>query len=486
MKQKVKVIAVDLDGTITPTDTLYECFLLFIKQYQFKFFILFFYLLKGKAFFKDFIAKNVDFDAKKIPYHEDVLSWLKKERKDGSYIILCTAANKRIANKVSDYLSIFDEVIASDNKINNQGHKKNEYLNSKFGKKNYIYAGDTNEDLKVWSNAKSAVTVNINQSLENKIKKHAEIYKKFYHKSNNFKNWIKAIRLYQWLKNLLIFLPLFASYRFFEEDLFLKTAIVFFSFSFCASAIYIFNDLVDLGSDRLNFIKSNRPFASGKLPIKYGIIVSILLLSASIILSVFVGNNLIYYLIFYIVLNTFYSLYLKKILLFDCFVLAGFYLYRVLLGSFVSDIAITFWLISFTFIIFLSLAFLKRYSEIITISNKFKKNKNSDIIPGRKYNYGDKNILLVFGVVSAYCSVIILNLYFLDNKNSIIKNFNSKQILLVVPFIFYWLNYMWFMAYRGYLVEDPILYAIKNKGSLIILSLTFLILVISFLQVSLF
>ena len=123
MKKK-KIIAVDLDGSITPTDTLYECLLLFLKKYPYKLFILFFYLLKGKAFFKDFIAKNIDFDAKKIPYYEDVLSWLKKERKAGSYIILCTAANKRIANKVSQYLSIFDEVIASDDKINNDGHKK--------------------------------------------------------------------------------------------------------------------------------------------------------------------------------------------------------------------------------------------------------------------------------------------------------------------------------------------------------------------------
>lgn len=485
MKKK-KIIAVDLDGSITPTDTLYECLLLFLKKYPYKLFILFFYLLKGKAFFKDFIAKNIDFDAKKIPYYEDVLSWLKKERKAGSYIILCTAANKRIANKVSQYLSIFDEVIASDDKINNDGHKKKKYLNSKFGNKNYIYVGDTYEDLKVWSNAKSAVTVNIHQSLENKIKKNSKIYKKFNHQKNDFKNWIKAIRLHQWLKNLLIFLPIFASYRFFEQDLLISTGIIFFSFSLCASAIYIFNDLVDLGSDRMNFIKSNRPFASGKLSIKHGIIISASLLCLSFILSIFVGNNLIYYLIFYIVLNTFYSLYIKKILLLDCFVLASFYLYRVLLGANVSDITLTFWLISFTFIMFLSLAFLKRYSEIIVLSKKFKKNKNHYIMSGRNYNYEDKDILLVFGVASAYCSIIILNLYFLDDKNSISHNMSTNQILLVLPLIFYWLNYMWFMAHKGDLVGDPILYAIKNTGSIIVLSFIFLILIISFSQVSFF
>jgi 4-hydroxybenzoate polyprenyltransferase/phosphoserine phosphatase len=465
------VLACDLDGTLVKTDTLVETFLLLIKKNPLYIFILPFWLMKGKTVLKTEIAKRVELDPASLPYNDDVLEFLNEEKKKGRKIVLATAANKRIAGAVAKYWKLFDEVIASDAEMNVKGKSKAEILVKAYGEKGFDYIGDAKADLKIWKHADKALTVNVSRSIRGQIEKTTPVVKQFTYETNKLKHWFKQLRIYQWVKNGLLFLPLFLAHLWGDVDLWVLAGMAFFAFGLTASSVYLLNDLLDLRSDRLHKTKRNRPFAAGKIPPLAGVFAFPILLAAGFALATFVSLKFVLVLAGYYILTTAYSFILKKIYLMDIIVLAALYTTRIIAGGVATEVPISPWLASFSMFIFISLASVKRYVELMETPEGEK-------ISGRGYRKEDLKLMAPFGLSCGMIAVFVFAFYTLgDDVNKLYSHANL--VLMICPFLLYWIGRVWFLAGRGQMHDDPIVFAIKDRTSWVIISISITLLILA-------
>lgn len=462
MPCKTKIIAVDLDGTLVHTDTLHESIMQLIHKYPLSVFQFPLWLYKGKAYLKAQISNIVLLNPTSLPYNEEVIVWLKQKKAEGYFLVLCSATDRRIAEAIASYLDIFDRVIASEEHTNIAGSKKREVLDQAFGFGNYAYAGNSHADIPVWQGACQAIVVNANNNVLKKAQRISEVSKVIPPTTKTLSVWFRALRVHQWLKNLLLFLPIFAAHLISHLPTLATLLLAFLSFSICASAVYITNDLLDLESDRQHPRKRYRPFASGTLPILYGTLLVPCLGTLSLILAWDVGTAFFGWLITYLVLTTLYSISLKRYLLIDCLVLAGLYTLRVIAGAAAVGVALSFWLLAFSTFIFLSLAFVKRYAEL-----QLQAIYGKTVAPGRGYNISDAPLIQTLGITSGYTSVLVLALYL--NSDTVVNLYTLPQLIwLAVPLMLFWISWVWLKAHHGKMHDDPIIFALKDRASLIV------------------
>jgi len=268
------------------------------------------------------------------------------------------------------------------------------------------------------------------------------------------------LRTHQWSKNFLLFVPLLAAHWFLKTQAWHLSILAFFSFSLCASAAYIINDLLDLETDRLHPRKRNRPIAAGLVPIWLGIIFAPLLLLLSLTLGFYVGEKFLFCLGIYFILTCSYSLFFKQIVLLDCLILAVLYTLRIIAGALAINMILSFWLLDFSVFLFLSLAFVKRYAEL-----KIKFVNSEEKIHGRAYYSSDASLIQIMGVSSGYLSVLVLALYL--NSEAIEKLYRSPQCIWgAVLILLFWISWVWIQAHRGKMHDDPLIFALQDKASL--------------------
>jgi 4-hydroxybenzoate polyprenyltransferase/phosphoserine phosphatase len=464
MKSK-KVIIVDLDGTLSLTDTFHESLLLLVRNKLFLLFMIPFWLSSGRAKLKANVAEQTNLDVTLLPYNEALIDWLKDKKNNGEQIVLCTGANEKIARAVAEHLQIFDDVIASNEKINIKGDNKRQLLDERFGEKGYDYVGNSNDDLKVWTGSCNAVIVNASSTVLSQASKVAKVSKIFPPHSITISDWFRTLRVYQWLKNILLFVPLLASHQFDNIQSFSTLIFAFISFSLCASFVYITNDLFDLESDRYHPKKRDRPFASAKLPIMAGVILAPLLVFLSLILGWTIGIEFFVLLILYIVVTIIYSFLIKKIIILDCLTLSALFTLRIFAGAAATSIVVSFWLFVFSIFLFLSLAFVKRYAEIHT-----QKKIGKIHLHGRGYLVTDAPLIQILGIASGYTAMAVFALYLSSEKVTMLY---SQPILLWLakPLLIFWISWVWLKAHRGELDDDPIMFAIRDKTSLLVFGL---------------
>lgn len=464
-----KIIAVDLDGTLTLTDTLHEAVLILVKSKPFILFLLPIWLARGMAFFKFKVAKNIVLDVSTLPYNLPFVGWLKEQRASGKKIVLCTAANEQIAHNISKHFDFFDDVIASDEYTNLKGTNKRKALEGKYGEQGYDYAGNSSADVEVWAGASKAIVVNANARVLAKATQVATVSETFPSKGLSLSNWLRAFRLYQWPKNLLIFAPLLTAHQFGNFQSLATLILAFMSFSLCASSVYVTNDLLDLESDRRHPRKKNRPFASAKLPISLGALSASLLIGLSITLGVIVGQDFLIVLLLYLLLTAAYSLVLKRLILVDCLTLATLYTVRIIAGAGAVSVELSFWLLAFSVFVFFSLALVKRYAELKVMMQEGKSS-----IHGRGYLVSDAPLLQTFGVSSGYISALIISLY-IRSEDVIFLYTQPLAIWLILPILLFWVSWIWLKARRGEMHDDPIVFAFKDKTSLVTAALTVIV-----------
>jgi 4-hydroxybenzoate polyprenyltransferase len=460
-----RVIAVDLDGTVTLTDTLHESILSMIRNAPRFLFFLPFWLLKGITFLKLKVAENSALDVKTLPYNLPFIHWLKEQKTSGKKIILCTASNELVANKVSNHLGFFDDVIASDVNTNLKGKNKRYALEKRFGNKGYDYAGNSSTDIEVWAGANHAIVVNASSSVHTKAIQVTSVSHTFESERVRIFDWYKALRVHQWLKNLLLFVPALAAHQLDSIQSFNNLLIAFISFSLCASSVYITNDLLDLESDRVHPRKRYRPFASAKLSIFVGMTLFPILIFFSISLAMMVGKEFLVVLLIYLILTVAYTLILKRIMLVDCLILASLYTIRIIAGGSAASLPLSFWLLAFSVFIFLSLALVKRYAELIVQAGVGKSAVN-----GRGYKVSDAPLLQIFGVSSGYISALVIALY-MQSEDMLSLYTRPLSIWFVLPIILFWVSRVWLKAARGEMHDDPIVFASKDKASLFVAAL---------------
>ncbi len=469
-----RVIAVDLDGTLVLTDTLYESVLLLVKQAFLYIFLLPLWLLRGKAVVKSKIAERILLNVALLPYNQALIDWLKEQKANGKKIVLATAADQRIANSVAHYVGLFDEVIGSDGKTNNASADKGQLLDERFGQRSWDYAGNSKADLVVWKSANQAIVVNASEAVIKKATQHGNVNLVLPAERVAPIDWLKVIRLHQWLKNLLLFIPLLAAHQAGNFDALWTLVLAFVAFSFCASAVYIANDLLDLDSDRQHPRKRLRPFASGTVPIHVGFILAPTLAFLSLSMAWSVSFDFTIWLVGYFTVTCAYTLWLKKLVLVDCLTLAGLYTLRIIAGAAAVSVELSFWLLAFSVFLFLSLAFVKRFAEL-----QAQADTGSTKAHGRGYIVSDQSLIQTLGVTAGFGAVLVLALYL--QSDSVLKLYaQPKLIWLTLPIMIFWISWIWLKAHRGQMHDDPIVFAIKDKASL---SVVFL-LVLSFVMAS--
>lgn len=456
-------LCVDLDGTLIKSDLFYESFLILIKKNVLYAFLCIFWLIQGgRAYLKHQISARTTLNPALLPYVQPFLSFLKLEKSKGRTLVLVTASNQKLADQVAEYLGLFSYVFASDQISNMKGQRKKEFLNAKFGIRQYDYAGNDKADLAVWVDARAAILVNPARAVAKKFKKNTVAAQVFANKRVTLQEIAQLLRVHQYVKNTLVFFPLILGHFLNNVPAVISSVLAFIVFCLLASSAYLLNDLLDLDADRQHHSKKKRPFASGRISLSVGFVGAPLLFVLAVMIATYLPLPFLIVILCYYALTLLYSFYLKGQSLVDVFSLSTLYTLRIIAGITAIQSIFSPWLLSFSMFIFLSLALVKRYAELHALSLT-----DATAIKGRNYLISDMEQLRSFGTASGYLSVLVLALYI--NSDTVMSLYQTPLFLWVVCFIFlYWISRVWMLASRGQMHEDPILFAIQDKVSWIV------------------
>jgi 4-hydroxybenzoate polyprenyltransferase/phosphoserine phosphatase len=449
------VLVVDMDGTLLRTDMLHESVFALLRRNALYLFMLPLWLLKGRAYLKQMLADRVQLAPELLPYREDLLAYLREERAAGRELLLATASNVRFATDVAQHLGMFAGVLGSSATENMKGEQKLANIRSRLGDKPFAYAGDSAADLPIWKAAAAAVLVDVPDRVRRQVEQVSHVVRVFDASAGDLGALIRAMRPHQWLKNLLVFLPLILAHL--VELIAIEQAfLAFCAFSLCASSVYILNDLLDLAADRQHPSKRFRPFAAGDLSIVKGVVAMVLLLLASLLLSLLLPPFFLAILIIYYVCTLAYSIRLKEALLIDALTLASLYTLRIIAGAAAVQVRPSFWLLAFSMFLFLSLAFIKRYSELLALAAQGK-----DSLMGRAYHTVDMENIAQSGIASGYLAVMVMAFYI--NSEAVVRQYVRPEALWILcPIMLYWISRMWLLTRRGEMHDDPVVFAIRD------------------------
>ncbi|MBV9611455.1 MAG: UbiA family prenyltransferase [Acidobacteriaceae bacterium] len=448
-------LCVDLDGTLIKSDLLWESVALLIRDKPWLIPLLPFWLLKGRAALKRNLAERVTIRPELLPYNQDLLELIRKEREAGRVVVLATASDSVLARSVADYLGLFDHVIGSDGSENLKGKTKLALLQRQFGNE-FDYAGNSSADLPIWKECRTAIVVNASSGTLSIARSNCRVGTVLPSEASKWKRLVKALRVYQWVKNILIFVPLATSHQLGNFDLLLKAVISCVSFSFCASSVYLINDITDLESDRQHARKRKRPFASGDLPIAVGLVLAPLLLVAAFALTVLLRFEATLVLGVYFTLTLLYSFWLKRKLLVDVFTLAALYTLRIIAGHAAYGVEISTYLLSFSVFVFLSLGFCKRSSELYNLQQSGREQAAR-----RGYRASDLIHINIYGIATGVAASVVLTLY-MNSENVRVLYRHPSFLWLLSPLVLYWISRIWIITARGNMDEDPIIFAAKD------------------------
>ena len=456
----LRPLCVDLDGSLIKSDTLFDGVCLFARHHPLEIWRLPMWLAGGRARLKFEVAKRAPLDVANLPYNSELLRYLHEQRIEGRAIYLTTGADAALARRIADHLGIFDGVFASDGATNLTGDKKLANLEARFGA--FDYVGNSTADLPLLAKAKEPMVANPTRGLCSELRARRIAVTRTFRDTRPLAGTVfRAIRFHQWAKNILLLLPLVLSHNL-KPGPARAVALAFFCFSFMASANYIVNDLLDIESDRRHPAKRRRPFASGDLPVATGAAIAVVLATASIALLPLLPRAFAFWLLLYILSTIAYSLYLKRVALVDVLVLSGLYTLRMLAGGAATGTEISPWLASFACFLFLSLAMVKRFSELESLQQS-----GAVATHGRGYLVSDLEQIRAFGTASAYAAVLVFSLYITrPDVTGLYKH--ASRLWLIVPLLIYWLNRIWLLASRGELDDDPVIFAIRDPASLVL------------------
>lgn len=455
-----RVIAVDLDGTLIRSDMLIESLFLFLRNNPFRVFELFFWLLSGKAHFKKKIAEVISPNVATLPYNRRLIDWLGEQRRQGAMLVLATASDARLAHGIADHLAIFDEVLGTE-ALNLAGKNKRNALVARHGERGFEYVGNSRADLRVWQSASVIHVVDPEWGVLARARGMGRTGEIFDDRRSYFKGLRKALRLHQWAKNLLVFIPLLAAHKFTDLHLVASGLLAFLCFGACASSVYLLNDMLDLQDDRQHRTKRDRPLAAGTFPMFHAMLwMPALLIASFAVAMLWLPLKFSLVLLSYYLLTLAYSLVLKRAVMVDVVVLAMLYTIRVVAGAAAMSLRPTFWILAFCMFIFLSLALVKRYTELHEVRERGETRKT----PGRGYLASDFELLASLGGSSGYLSVLVLALYINEPQAHALYH-HPHWLWAACPLLLFWLSRVWIIAHRGEMHDDPIVFALRDRMS---------------------
>ena len=458
--ESVPPLVVDLDGTLVRSDLLVESFFAYLGAEPFRVLSLAMALRGGKAPFKAEIAQRVAIDPAHLPYDERVLSLVRETRDKGGRVFLASASHERYVRDVAEHLGLFDGWFASTDTENLSSATKAERLVQAFGEKGFDYVGNETADLPVWSLANRSLAVGPSSSVRTKLRAIDESALVLESQGGAWRAWVKLLRVHQWAKNTLVFVPIFAAHRF-DFGSMAHAAIAAIAFSLAASTIYILNDLVDLDADRRHHSKRLRPLAAGAVSIWQAMIVAPILLVGALAIGLLVSTAFVEVLLGYLALTTAYTFYLKRKMMIDVVTLASLYTLRVIGGTVAIGAVPSEWILAFSMFMFTALALIKRYVELAA-----KVDAGLPDPTNRNYRKSDLQVLGALAAASGFNAVTVFALYISsDTVHGLYQH--PAALWLICPILLYWVGRALIMAERRLMDDDPIVFALKDWNSLL-------------------
>jgi 4-hydroxybenzoate polyprenyltransferase len=446
-------LVVKLEWTLVKTSLLVEAIARLLRARPWLLLVLPFWLARGRARLEVEVGQRIALDPAALPYHEPFLAFLRAQHANRRTLVLASAADSVVASAVAAHLGIFARVISLGAGAN---------VADQFRGRRFDYAGNAGADLPVWQRAHTAILVNPSTAVERRARLSAPVGTVYSDRQPLLAVVAKAIRIHQWVKNLLVVVPIVAAHRWSDAQAQINTLTAFFAFSLCASAIYLLNDMADLDADRTHPRKKRRPLAAGNLPLAAAAVLALALLLAGTGLGTRVSRDFALVLGGYVVTTTAYSFVLKSYVLIDVLMLAALYSLRVIAGAVALAILPSFWLIAFSMFLFTSLALVKRCAELESLSGDGK-----HAAKGRDYRVADLRQLTSFGNATGNSAIVVLAFYI--NSPEVTAQYRHPEALwLLCPLLMYWIGRMWIKSGRGEMHDDPIVYSAKDKASWVI------------------
>lgn len=447
-------VIIDLDNTLVRTDLLIEASVQYLKGNPLRIFRLIGWALSGPLTIKKNLEKRIHIDASILPYDQKVIELIQSFKAQGERVMLASASPISWVQGVSNHLKLFDGALGTDTE-NLKGLKKYQAIVEKFGTSEFLYVGDHRSDLEIWKNCKNGIVVNGSSSVIAALKMAGVSSQIINSRTSLVKAITKLLRIRQWPKNALLFLPVLAAHTFNSQYIF-ELLCGFFAFSFAASSVYIFNDLFDVNSDRRHHSKKFRPIASGEISYLNSLFLFLAMVLLSFGLGVFAGMAFVNVVLAYWFLNLFYTLYLKRQVVLDILILSGMYTIRLYAGAAITATPISNWLLAYSTFFFFGLACVKRYIELLRLKGTQA--------TGRGYSFEDADIVRILGVGSGLISILVLLLYIQSPEVAQLYQ-DLSYMWFMVPIMLFWNARLWVLTGRGEVDDDPVIFALKDKWS---------------------
>ena len=456
--EKPSVVCADVDGSVIATDLLYESLLFAVKQDIWILLFVPFWLLRGRAYLKQQLAeRSAGLSVELLPMNASVVSYLRAAAESGQRVMLASASDTRLVERLADQFDFVSGVIGSNGALNRKGSAKATAIREVVGDSSWEYIGDSNADFDVWREAAHVVCVSSSPNFTAKVKNrypNAVILEK---EPCTYKVFLRALRMHQWMKNVLVFAPLVLAHQVFNFQGWLIAGASALAFSLCASGVYLLNDLLDLEADRRHPRKKKRPCASGVFPLSYALTLAPLLFLAAFAVAFVIQPQFSVVLGIYLILTSAYSYRLKALALVDVILLAILYTIRIVGGGIATGVHLSQWLLGLSMFIFFSLACVKRFSELLVLQQR-KEHRTW----GRGYAVSDMEQVASFGTASGYIAVLVLALY-VSGKEVAELYASPTVIWMACPLLLYWISRIWLLARRGFVHDDPLVFALRDK-----------------------
>jgi 4-hydroxybenzoate polyprenyltransferase len=463
------VLCVDLDRTLINSDLLWESMARFIVRRPFGLLALVRMAMRGTAYLKGRLAEFVEIDVGQLSYKAPIVELVRSIRAEGTPTVLVTGASETHARRIAEHLQLFDAVFATSETTGNlTGAAKARLLVDRYGERGFAYIGDSIRDLAVWRHASRAIAVDAGLSVRGRLASLGVEYGHVRTRRVSLLPWARQLRVHQWIKNILVFIPMLAVAK--DRDLahFSASVLAFAAFCLLTGAIYIINDLSDLDADRAHPTKRFRPLAAGEIAIPHALMGAVLLACVAFTLASLVNLLTVAVLVVYLVMTTAYTVYFKRVLVADVLMLAGLYAVRVLAGCAAILARPSVWLLLFCVFAFFSLALMKRCAELIGLDDVSRN--------GRGYRSEDKSILLMLGTTAGMASVLVFGLYVYHQSES--AQYQAPELLwAVVPLLLFWMSRAWLLTNRGGMHMDPVVFALKDRASCVVAVLIAIIMI---------
>jgi 4-hydroxybenzoate polyprenyltransferase len=458
------VLAVDLDGTLLRSDMLHETLWTALSHGRLPVGRCLRALARGPAALKAVLAEatEAEIDPASLPYDPRVLERIEAWRAEGGRAYLVTATNERIAARIAAHLGLFDGVFASSPESNLKGAAKADLLIREFGRGGYVYLGDSSADLPVWAAAAEAVTVGAGAGVRRSVDGLGHPATHIEAAGRPLEAFLRTLRPHQWLKNILVFVPILADPGY--DGLALTDAIVaFVAMSLVASAGYVFNDLLDLSDDRSHPRKCARPFASGALSAATGTALAPVLLLLGLGLSLTVSPALGMIVLGYFILTMAYSIRLKRHSVIDICTLAALYTIRIIAGGIAIGVSLSVWLLAFSMFTFFALAAAKRLGELSDADAAGR------TVSRRGYTLEDRRILSQMAIAAGYVGVLVLALYI--DEPSVQERYGEHRMFWgICALLIFWISRLVLVANRGQMDDDPLIWSVRDRASQLTIS----------------